>query len=127
MRDVTNIPASRLMIPKHFGRRPDAVFRPAANAEEVTLTQAARIQHAAAVATLDELARRNVSLDWLADYLRQNSDQLRRKLYGQVPAGLRDLCAWSTALNIQTVAPAPAPTPELWASSRCRGMCDGAG
>ena len=113
MRDVTNTPASRLMIPKHFGRRPDAEFRPAANAEEVTLTAAARIQHAAAVATLDELARLHLSLDWLADNLGQNADHLRRKLYSQVPAGLRDLCAWSAVLQIQTVFPAPAATPDV--------------
>jgi hypothetical protein len=97
-----------LEIPKHFGRRPDAVFLPAASPGERALSEAARIQHAAAVAALDELARRNLPLAWLAGELGENTDHLRRKLYGQVPAHLRDLCAWGAALGIATVAPAPA-------------------
>lgn len=101
-------PASKLDIPKHFGRRPDAAFLPAETAVERALTYAARVQHHAALVVLDELARRGLSLIWLADELGENADHLRRKLYGQVPAHLRDLCAWGAALGITTVTPATA-------------------
>jgi hypothetical protein len=99
-------PASRLEIPKHFGRRPDAVFLPASSLEEQALTEAARVQHHAAVAVLDELARRDLSMAWLAGELGENADHLRRKLYGQVSANLRDLCTWGARLGIATVLPA---------------------
>ena len=99
-------PASLLEIPKHFGRRPDAAFLPASSPGERALSEAARIQHAAAVTVLDELARRDLPLAWLAGELGENTDHLRRKLYGQVPAHLRDLCAWGAALGVATVAPA---------------------
>jgi hypothetical protein len=95
-----------LEIPKHFGRRPDAAFLPADSPAGRALSEAARIQHAAAVAVLDELARRDLSLAWLAGELGENADHLRRKLYGQVPAHLRDLCAWGAQLGVVTVAPA---------------------
>ena len=101
-------PASRLEIPKHFGRRPDAVFLPASSVEEVALTEAARVQHHAAVAVLDELARRDLTLAWLAGELGENADHLRRKLYGQVTANLRDLCSWGAVLGLVTVVPAAA-------------------
>jgi hypothetical protein len=98
-------PASMLAIPKHFGRRPDAVFLPAHTPDERVLSESARIQHAAAVAVLDELALRDLSLAWLAGELGENSDHLRRKLYGQVPARLRDLCAWGAAKPSGTCPP----------------------
>jgi hypothetical protein len=98
-------PASRLEIPKHFGRRPDAVFLPTSSIEEQALTEAARVQHHAAVAVLDELARRDLSLAWLANKLGENADHLRRKLYGQVSANLRDLCTWGAMLGVETVRP----------------------
>jgi hypothetical protein len=106
-------PASRLEIPKHFGRRPDATFLAASNVEEQALTEAARIQHHAAVAALDELARRDRSLVWLAGELGENADHLRRKLYGQVPASLRDLSAWGALLDTTTVLPADQHTTPL--------------
>lgn len=102
---TTQAPASRLEIPKHFGRRPDAVFLPTSSTEELALTGAARVQHHAAVAVLDELARRELTLVWLAGELDENADHLRRKLYGQVPANLRDLCAWGAVLDVETVRP----------------------
>lgn len=98
-------PASCLEIPKHFGRRPDAVFLPTTSPEELALTEAARVQHHAAVAVLDELARRDLTMAWLAGELGENADHLRRKLYGQVPANLRDLCAWGAVLGLTTVLP----------------------
>lgn len=97
-----------LEIPKHFGRRPDAVFLPADSPGERALSEAARIQHAAALVVLDELARRDLSLAWLAGELGENTDHLRRKLYGRVPAHLRDLCAWGARLGVTTVSPAGA-------------------
>jgi hypothetical protein len=106
-------PASRLEILKHFGRRPDATFLAASTVAEQTLTEAARIQHHAAVAVLDELARRDRSLVWLAGELGENADHLRRKLYGQVPASLRDLCAWGALLDITTVLPVDQYTTHL--------------
>jgi hypothetical protein len=102
---IVQAPASRLEIPKHFGRRPDAVFLPASSLEEQALTAAARIQHHAAVAVLDELARRDISMGWLAGELGENADHLRRKLYGQVSANLRDLCTWGALLGVETVHP----------------------
>jgi hypothetical protein len=101
----THTPASRLEIPKHFGRRPDAVFLPTSSLEEQALAEAARVQHHAAVAVLDELARRALSMAWLAGELNENADHLRRKLYGQVPVNLRDLCTWGAILGIETVLP----------------------
>jgi hypothetical protein len=98
-------PASRLEIPKHFGRRPDAVFLPTDSTEELALTEAARVQHHAAVAVLDELARRDLTMAWFAGELGENADHLRRKLYGQVSANLRDLCAWGAVLGLTTVLP----------------------
>ncbi len=99
-------PAAWLEIPKHFGRRPDANFIPVSSAEELALTEAARVQHHAAVAVLDELARRGLSVVCLAGELGENSDHLRRKLYGQVSANLRDLCSWGAVLGLVTVLPA---------------------
>lgn len=96
-------PAARLEIPKQFGRRPDAAFLAPTTAGEVALTRAARVQHHAAVVVLDELARRDLPLSWLAAELGENADHLRRKLYGQVPAHLRDVCAWGAVLDITTV------------------------
>jgi hypothetical protein len=101
------LPASRLQIPKHFGRRPDAVFIPTTTIDEQALTEAAQVQHHAAVAVLDELARRDLPISWLAAELAENADHLRRKLYGQVTANLRDLCAWGAVLGLTTVLPAP--------------------
>jgi hypothetical protein len=102
---TVQVPASRLEIPKHFGRRPDAAFLPAGSLEERALTEASRVQHHAAVAVLDELARRDLSIVWLADELGENDDHLRRKLYGQVSANLRDLCTWGAMLGVETVRP----------------------
>ena len=102
-------PASRLEIPKHFGRRPDAAFLPANSIEERALTEAARVQHHASVAVLDELARRDLSVGWLAAELGENADHLRRKLYGQVSANLRDLCVWGSLLGVETVRPVDQP------------------
>lgn len=99
-------PASRLEIPKYFGRRPDAGFLAASSTEELALTGAARVQHHAAVVVLDELARRELTMAWLAGELGENADHLRRKLYGQVSANLRDLCAWGALLGLTTVRPA---------------------
>ena len=99
-------PAAWLEIPKHFGRRPDAVFLNPASTEEAALTHAAKVQHQAAVVVLDELARMNLTMTWLAAELGENADHLRRKLYGQVPANLRDLCAWGATLDVETVRPA---------------------
>jgi len=99
-------PAVRLEIPKHFGRRPDAVFLTPTTLKQQALTEAARIQHYAAVAALDEMARRDLSMSWLATRLEENVDHLRRKLYGQVSANLRDVCAWGAHLEIVTVLPA---------------------
>lgn len=106
-------PASRLRIPKHFGRRPDAVFLSATTTEDQALTEAAQVQHHAAVAVLDELARRDMPISWLAGELGENADHLRRKLYGQVPANLRDLCAWGAVLGLTTVIPAAAQNASL--------------
>ena len=102
---VAQPPAARLEIPKHFGRRPDAVFLPAGSPDETALIEAARVQHHAAVAVLDELARRGQTIGWLAGRLGENADHLRRKLYGQVPANLRDICAWGAELAVTTVLP----------------------
>jgi len=101
-------PASRMQIPKHFGRRPDAAFLPPTTTNEHSLTEAAQVQHCAALAVLDELARRDLPISWLAGELGENADHLRRKLYGQVPANLRDLCAWGATLGLTTVLPVPA-------------------
>jgi len=57
---------------------------------------------------LDELARRDRTLVWLAGELGENADHLRRKLYGQVAANLRDLCTWGAVLGLTTVLPATA-------------------
>lgn len=100
---TAHAPASRLEIAKHFGRRPDAVFLPASGVEELAATSAARVQHHAAVAVLDELARRSLTLAWLSGQLGENTDHLRRKLYGQASASLRDLCAWGAVLDVPTV------------------------
>jgi hypothetical protein len=107
---MTNLqaPASRLQIPKHFGRRPDAVFLTTTATDEQALTEAAQVQHHAAVVVLDELARRDLPISWLAGELGENADHLRRKLYGQVSANLRDLCAWGATLGLATVLPVPA-------------------
>jgi hypothetical protein len=98
-------PAQRLEIPKHFGRRPDTRFRSASGLQDVSHTEAARLQHHSAVAVLDELARRSLSLAWLAGELGENTDHLRRKLYGQAVASLRDLCAWAYVLELDTPVP----------------------
>lgn len=103
---TTHPPAAWLEIPKHFGRRPDASFVSVSSVEDVALAEAARVQHHAAIAVLDELARRELSLAWLAGEMGENQDHLRRKLYGQVPASLRDLCAWGSVLGLTTVLPA---------------------
>jgi len=103
---TTQAPSSRLRIPKQFGRRPDATFLPSATVEEEVLTEAAQVQHCAAVAVLDELAQRDLQISWLAAELDENSDHLRRKLHGQVSASLRDLCAWGVVLGLSTVNPA---------------------
>lgn len=105
---TTHPPAAWLEIPKHFGRRPDASFVSVSSVEEIALTEAARVQHHAAIAVLDELARRDLSLAWLAGELGENPDHLRRKLHGQVPANLRDLCVWGSVLGLTTVLPASA-------------------
>jgi hypothetical protein len=102
----TEVPASRLRIPKHFGRRPDAVFLPASSTKELALTEASRVQHHASVVVLDELARHGLTMAWLASELGENYDQLRRELYGQVPARLRDRCSWGAVLGITTHRPA---------------------
>jgi hypothetical protein len=102
---TTQTPASRLAIPKYFGRRPDAAFLLASSSDELALTEAARVQHHAAVAVLDELARRDLTLTWLASELGENADHLRRKLYGHVAANLRDLCSWGATLGLTTVLP----------------------
>lgn len=104
---TTQAPSSRLRIPKQFGRRPDAAFLPSTTVEEEVLTEAAKIQHYAAVAVLDELAQRDLQISWLATELDENADHLRRKLHGQVSASLRDLCAWGVALGLSTVSRAP--------------------
>jgi hypothetical protein len=106
-------PAARLRIPKHFGRRPDAAFLPAISTEAKALTEAAQVQHHAAVAVLDELARRDLPISWLAGELDENADHLRRKLYGQVPANLRDLCSWGATLGLTTVIPAATQSASL--------------
>jgi len=106
----THPPAAWLSIPKHFGRRPDASFVPASGVEEFALIEAARVQHLAVVAVLDALARRGLTLVWLAGELGENADHLRRKLYGQVPANLRDLCSWGAVLGLTTVFPAASQT-----------------
>lgn len=98
-------PAARLEIPKHFGRRPDALFLAVESTAEVALTEAARIQHHAAISVVDELARRGLPMAWLAAELGENADHLRRKLSGQVPASLRDLCSWTVALGLRTLPP----------------------
>jgi hypothetical protein len=102
---TTIAPAQQLEIPKHVGRRSDAVFLPANSLEEKALTDVARVQHHAAVAVLDELARRDLSTAWIARELDENADHLRRKLYGQVSANLRDLCAWGAMRGVETVQP----------------------
>jgi hypothetical protein len=104
-------PASRLVIPKQFGRRPDAEFVAATTPDEEIATRSARTQHAAAVAALDALSRRQLSLTWLADALGEHPDHLRRKLYGQVQASLRDLATWEVVLALPagTALSAPAP------------------
>jgi hypothetical protein len=103
---TTQTPASRLQIPKHFGRRPDATFLPATNTEDQARTETAQVQHHAAVVVLDELARRDLPIAWLAAELGENADHLRRKLYGQVPATILDLCVWGATLGLVTVIPA---------------------
>jgi hypothetical protein len=104
---TSNTPASKLEIPKFFGRRPDARPLPTSNPSDIALTQAAMIHHRAALVVLDELTRRDLSIAWLAGELGENTDQVRRKLYGQVRASLRDLCAWGGVLNVVTVSAAP--------------------
>ena len=93
-------PASRLEIPKHFGRRPDAVFLPPMYPDDSAITAAARLQHDVSVAVLDELARRDLTLTWLASEAGETADHIRRKLYGQVTASLHDLYLWSALLSI---------------------------
>jgi hypothetical protein len=107
---TTQTPASRLEIPKYFGRRPDAAFLPVSSSDEIALTEAARVQHHAAVVVLDELARRDLPIAWLAAELGENADHLRRKLYGQVSANIHDLCVWGTTLGLVTVIPAAQST-----------------
>jgi hypothetical protein len=101
-----NTPAAWLTIPKHFGRRPDVVFLTPSDSGQKAASDAARIQHAAALGVLDELARLNKPLSYLADALDENVDHLRRKMYGQVQASLRDLCSWADALGVPTVTTA---------------------
>lgn len=114
---TTHIPASRLQIPKHFGRRPDAAFLPATSAADRARSEAAQVQHHAAVVVLDELARRDLSIAWLASELDENADHLRRKLYGQVPATILDLCVWGATLGLVTVIPVAQSTSRTGATA----------
>ena len=109
-----NTPASWLTIPKHFGRRPDVIFLNPSGQTDRASVNAARIQHTAALEVLDELARLEKPLSYLAEALDENVDHLRRKLYGQVQASLRDLCSWAEALGVPTVT---APTERTAVSS----------
>ena len=106
----SNAPSSWLVIPKQFGRRPDAVFREPSDPVERAASEAARIQHAAAIEVLDELARQGHPLSYLAEMLDENVDHLRRKLYGQAQASLRDLCSWADALGVRTLVVAGSNT-----------------
>ena len=99
-----NTPAEWLTIPKHFGRRPDAVFLSPSDPMTRGAVDASRIQHLAALGVLDELARLDKPLSHLADLLGENVDHLRRKMHGKVQASLRDLCSWADALGVPTVA-----------------------
>lgn len=115
---TAHAPATRLEIPKHFGRRPDALFLTAKSIAEVALTEAARAQHHAAIAVVDELARRGLPMSWLAAELGENADHLRRKLSGQVPASLRDLCAWAVVLGLRALLPVTYPSGTVNAGER---------
>lgn len=93
-------PASRFQIPQHFGRRPDAQLLPATTLEEQAENAEALAQHQAALAVFDELALRELKLDWLSEQLSEHIDQLRRKLHGKSRASAKDLYTWGVTLGL---------------------------
>lgn len=90
--------------PRDFGR--NRIARPHSQSG-LSPTQAAWawFQHRAALAVFEELRARRESLAALAGLLGEDSDWLKRKLYGRAPADLGDVLGWALLLGPQIVPP----------------------
>lgn len=93
-------PAEYLTTPALFGRYSDVELLSQTSLREKANAQVAFVQHETALEVSRELVVRGLKLSWLAGLLTETTDQLRRKLHGQVYASATDLAAWRIALNL---------------------------
>jgi len=101
-------PRDYLKQPRFFGRKIDAEWKPFGDdSTERARVAAAYWQHLTACETLRIAGERGWGIADLAEQIDAHPDTLRRKLYGEGPATLYDIAAWTVAVNSVTVLPAP--------------------